>query len=35
MKLAQFSLICKGQERLENGACVLGLDIHGEQEPGN
>ena len=33
MKLAQFGLICKDQECLENGAHVLGLDVH--EEPGN
>ena len=31
MKLAQFGLICKDLEWLENGAHVLGLDAHGEQ----
>ena len=29
MKLAQFDLICKEPEWLENGAHVLGLDVHG------
>ena len=28
VKLAQFGLICKNPERLEDGACVLGLDVH-------
>ena len=31
MKLAQFGLICKDPERLEDGARVLGLDVHGKQ----
>ena len=30
-KLAQFGLICKDLERLEDGARVLGLDVHGKQ----
>ena len=30
-KLAHFGLICKDPERLEDGARVLGLDIHGKQ----
>ena len=30
-KLAKFGLICKDPKWLENGACVLGLDIHEEQ----
>ena len=30
-KLAQFGLICKDPERLEDGARVLGLDVHGKQ----
>ena len=29
-KLAQFGLICKDPERLEDRARVLGLDIHGK-----
>ena len=32
MKLAQFGLVCKDLEQLENGARVLGLDVHGEQQ---
>ena len=31
VKLTQFGLICKDPERLEDGACVLGLDVHGKQ----
>ena len=31
MKLAQFDLICKDPEWLENGTRILGLDVHGEQ----
>ena len=30
-KLAQFGLICKEPERLEDGVRVLGLDVHGKQ----
>ena len=30
-KLAQFGLICKEPERLEDGTRVLGLDVHGKQ----
>ena len=32
-QLAEFGLICKDPERLEDGACVLGLNVR--QEPGN
>ena len=31
VKLAQFGLICKDPEQLEDGAHVLGLDVHGKQ----
>ena len=31
VKLAQFGFICKDPERLEDGAHILGLDIHGKQ----
>ena len=30
-KLAQFGLMCKEPERLEDGTRVLGLDVHGKQ----
>ena len=30
-KLAEFGLICKDPERLEDGACVLGLNVRQEQ----
>ena len=30
-KLAQFGLICKDPEQLEDGTRVLGLDVHGKQ----
>ena len=35
MKLAQFGLICEDSKWQENGARVLGLDVHREQEPCN
>ena len=31
VKLAQFGLICMDPERLKDGTCVLGLDVHGKQ----
>ena len=32
IKLAQFTMICKDSEWLENNTHLLGLDVHGEQE---